>query len=117
MDTGISYKTETGAEGVYVLPLLPAGRGRKFLDRGGVLNAVIGGWTLRGITSVQSGMPLEMTTVTNLTGSLGGRSRPNRLRNGALSGDPNTTIGVPGVGTIASGNAGRVIQVALKLLY
>ena len=36
---------------------------------------------------MQSGLPLEMATVTNLTGSLDGGSRPNRLRSGALSGD------------------------------
>jgi hypothetical protein len=65
---------------------LPAGKGRKFLDRGGILNALAGGWTLSGITSAQSGMPLEMATVTNLTGSLGGGSRPNRLRSGQLEG-------------------------------
>jgi hypothetical protein len=63
---------------------LPAGKGRKFLDRGGLLNAMVGGWTLSAISGVQSGMPLEMSTVTNLTGSLGGGSRPNRLGSGKL---------------------------------
>jgi hypothetical protein len=129
---------------------LPVGKGRRFLDRGGLLNGVAGGWTLSGITSIQSGMPLEMTTVTNLTGSLGGSSRPNRLRNGELEGaqrgrlnwfdlretvklqfrsefynalnhfnpgTPNTTIGFAGVAAITSGNAGRNVQLALKLLF
>ena len=32
-------------------------------------------------------------------------------------GTPNTSIGAPGVGTITTGNAGRVVQLALKLYY
>jgi hypothetical protein len=168
---------------------LPVGKGRMFLNHGGVLNGIIGGWTVSGITTWQSGRPLVMATVTNLTGSLDGGSRPNRLASGALSGaqrtrlqwfnpsafalpaaftfgddsrtepdlfgpgtfnidtllakefqvtesvklqfrmeaynalnhfnpgTPNTTIGAPGVGTITTGSAGRVIQLALKLYF
>jgi hypothetical protein len=168
---------------------LPVGKGRKLLSGGGFLSALLGGWTVSGLSSVQSGMPLEMTTVTNLTGSLDGGSRPNRLRTGKLEGDqrgrlnwfdptafalpapftlgntsrtepwlrgpglinldilmakefrfteevklqfrsefynamnhfnptnPNTTIGFAGVGAMTTGNAGRNIQLSLKLFY
>ena len=66
---------------------LPFGKGRALLDRGGVLGAVFGGWKLGVISSARSGVPLSMGTVTNLTGSMGGNSRPNRLREAKLSGE------------------------------
>jgi hypothetical protein len=36
---------------------LPFGRGRRFLDTGGVANALAGGWRLAGIFTLQSGFP------------------------------------------------------------
>jgi hypothetical protein len=65
---------------------LPVGKGRDFLKRGGWVNVLIGGWNLSTLSSLESGMPLVMTTAQNLTGSIGGGSRPNRLASGALSG-------------------------------
>ena len=38
---------------------------------------VIGGWEVNGITRLQTGTPLGLTTSTNSTNSLGGGSRPN----------------------------------------
>jgi len=49
------------------------------------VNALVGGWNLSSLSSLRSGFPLVMGTVQNLTGSLSGGSRPNRLHNGALS--------------------------------
>ncbi|MBI3679591.1 MAG: TonB-dependent receptor [Acidobacteria bacterium] len=66
---------------------LPVGKNRRFLDRGGVLNAALGGWNASVLSTVLSGAPLILGTFTNLTGSLGGGSRPNRLRNGQLTGE------------------------------
>ena len=66
---------------------LPVGKGRSLLSSGGVLGAVLGGWNFGVLSSVRSGIPLSMLTVTNLTGSMSGGSRPNRLRDGKLSGD------------------------------
>jgi hypothetical protein len=37
---------------------LPLGKGRQFLNRGGVVNQVLGGWTVTGIQTYQSGDPL-----------------------------------------------------------
>jgi hypothetical protein len=65
---------------------LPFGKSRHWLNRGGVTDAILGGWNLSVISTLSSGLPLVMSTVTNLTGSLTGSERPNRLRNGALSG-------------------------------
>ena len=40
-----------------VLYELPVGRGRRFLNQGGVADAVIGGWELGSIFTLQSGFP------------------------------------------------------------
>jgi hypothetical protein len=39
---------------------LPFGKGRQYLNRGGVANQILGGWTLTGIQSYQSGDPLTI---------------------------------------------------------
>ncbi|MGA2576287.1 MAG: carboxypeptidase regulatory-like domain-containing protein [Bryobacteraceae bacterium] len=39
---------------------LPFGRGRRFLNRGGVVNQILGGWTATGIQAYQSGDPLSI---------------------------------------------------------
>lgn len=61
----------------YVLQL-PFGRNQHFLSGASpFVNEVIGGWSVNGITTLQSGFPLFFSTVTNQTGSQGGGSRPN----------------------------------------
>src|SRR5262249_46206396 len=50
------------------LPIRPAGR---------LLRAVAGGWSLNGITTIQSGMPISVSSAANTTNSLGGTQRPN----------------------------------------
>ena len=44
----------------YVLEL-PFGRGKKFMDRGGALNAVLGGWQLSGMLQAQTGQYYSVT--------------------------------------------------------
>jgi hypothetical protein len=66
---------------------LPVGKGRAFLNRGGIWNALLGGWNLSSLSTLTSGFPLVTGTVQNLTGSLGGGSRPNRVGNPVLSGN------------------------------
>ncbi len=56
---------------------LPFGRGKHFLSSTPVLNRVLGGWQINGITTFQSGPPLGLTTSVNQTNSFGGGSRPN----------------------------------------
>ncbi len=41
---------------------LPFGKGRMLLNRGGVLNAVLGGWRVSGINTYLSGTPIAVTT-------------------------------------------------------
>lgn len=55
---------------------LPFGKGRRWMNRGGVANHVLGGWVLNGITSLQSGSPISLGTRNNTSGSYGGGQRP-----------------------------------------
>jgi hypothetical protein len=57
---------------------LPFGTGRALWPGvGKVANAFIGGWSLSGIATFETGRPLALTTATNNTNSFGGGSRPN----------------------------------------
>ena len=40
---------------------IPVGRNRRFLDRGGVLNYIVGGWTFLTIQSFRSGLPVTFS--------------------------------------------------------
>lgn len=46
---------------------LPFGKGRMFLNQGGIVNALLGGWRLSGIFTIQSGQPFSPYLLT--TGS------------------------------------------------
>lgn len=41
---------------------LPFGQGRRFVDRGGIVNQVIGGWTFLTIQSIRSGLPVTFSS-------------------------------------------------------
>lgn len=66
---------------------LPVGKGRSWLNRGGVLNQLFGGWQLSVLPSVQSGQPYTIT-VPNSRQRLGatgvGTWFPDRVRDGTL---------------------------------
>jgi hypothetical protein len=66
---------------------LPFGRGRHFLDHGGVLNYIIGGWTFLTIQSIRSGLPVSFSS----SGS------PNKYLSGegGLNIVPGQTINIP----------------------
>jgi hypothetical protein len=65
---------------------LPAGSGKAFLNRGGVLNGVLGGWQLSSTFQLHPGLPFTPTIGTaNLDGSLAGAWFPNRLSKGTLA--------------------------------
>jgi hypothetical protein len=74
---------------------LPFGANQRFASKAGpVLNRIIGGWNVNGITILQSGFPLAFTTATNITNSQGGGSRPNLVPgvNRAISGAQQTRV-------------------------
>ena len=56
---------------------LPFGKGRRYLNRGGLWNLALGGWELNGITSAQSGLPISVSSNANTTNSFGGAQRPD----------------------------------------
>jgi hypothetical protein len=63
---------------VYELPL---GKGKRYLNRGGVTNAILGGWQVNGITSAQTGSPFSVTQTVNGANTDGGQFRPDLVGN------------------------------------
>jgi hypothetical protein len=56
---GLSQNDRTfrlATAGIYQLPW---GRGRRFLNQGGIASAIAGGWQVQGVYQVQSGQPLS----------------------------------------------------------
>jgi hypothetical protein len=89
---------------------LPIGKDKLVHVRNGILNRIVGGWTLGGIESIASGAPSILNsgrnTVNNLTQSgvvLGSSLTPSQLRND-LGSIPDTNRVVAGnlVGNVAS---------------
>jgi hypothetical protein len=73
----VSYDVSQRMVVSYVLNL-PVGKGKRFLSSAhGVEGAIVSGWGSDAIWTAQTGFPLGFNTATNLTGSLGGGSRPN----------------------------------------
>jgi hypothetical protein len=71
---------------------LPFGTGKKFLNRGGIADKFVGGWSFDPIWIEQSGFPLEISVATTW-----GATRPNR---------------VPGVSPKITGNRSNAQRVA-----
>jgi hypothetical protein len=65
----------------YATYALPVGKGRKFMNRGGVLDYIFGGWNVTWIQTFQSGLPVMFTlagsTNTYLPGN--GVQRPDQV--------------------------------------
>jgi hypothetical protein len=51
---------------------LPFGKGKSFLNGGGLAGRLAGGWSINGITTFQSGQPLFVTVANNLLNNNGG---------------------------------------------
>ena len=70
---------------------LPAGSGRA-RHPGGVLGALVNDWTVTGIVTLESGIPLAVTQTTNFNAFAGfGVQRPNLVGDPELPGDERTT--------------------------
>jgi hypothetical protein len=52
---------------------VPVGKGRHFLNRGGIVNAIIGGWRVSSILTFGSGFPIGVSTGTNRSNAGGDR--------------------------------------------
>jgi hypothetical protein len=64
---------------------LPFGKGKLLLNRGGILNGILGGWVVSGLFQIHSGTPFTPTMQTNLSGSLAGSWFPNRIGSGRVA--------------------------------
>jgi hypothetical protein len=63
---------------------LPWGNGRRFEPRG-LAGVLLNGWQLAGIATLQSGVPIAITQVTNFNAFAGfGTQRPNRIADPTL---------------------------------
>jgi outer membrane receptor protein involved in Fe transport len=67
---------------------LPFGKGKAYLSKGGITDAVLGGWQISGIASFQSGFPITPITGEAISGadpgSIVATDRPNRIKDGNL---------------------------------
>lgn len=63
---------------------LPFGRGKRWANQGGVVNALVGGWKVTGSTSLQSGFPITPTAGTDVANTGTGGWRPDRLCGGDI---------------------------------
>jgi hypothetical protein len=77
---------------------LPIGKGRHFLNQGGILNQVVGGWTVTANQTYQSGNPLTIGTSLDSSGYLFNGT----IRADVLSGQP-LTVASSGRLDVASG--------------
>ena len=91
---------------------LPFGKGRAFLNQNSLVDAVIGGWQLSTLFTLESGTPYTVTVgTTNNSGALAGNWYPNVIGNPHVS-NPSlaeffnpAAYAIPAAGTF--GNSGR----------
>lgn len=62
---------------------LPVGKGRRFLNQGGVASAIMGGWEATGIVALQSGFPFSLLINSDPANTGGAVRRPDRSCDGA----------------------------------
>ncbi|HYM13343.1 MAG TPA: hypothetical protein VEU62_21575 [Bryobacterales bacterium] len=68
---------------------LPAGSGRKWMNRKGPADWLLGGWQLGGIVTLRTGIPFTPLVSTDISNT-GTTNHPNRAGNGNLSGSDRT---------------------------
>ncbi len=116
---------------------LPVGRGKKFLDHGGFLNAALGGWSVSGIQTYHSGQPFSFCCATGAPtyGSirfnqvqgqpfftqafLSGHYNPANvvILNSAAFSDPNAPARIQAGGAYEFGDMSRTISQVRSLFY
>jgi hypothetical protein len=79
---------------------LPFGKGRKWLNQGGVVNGILGGWQVSSVGKLQSGAPFG-TTVLNggrdVLGDQSGTLRPDLVGNPTSSTKGQPAVGIRGI--------------------
>jgi hypothetical protein len=79
---------------------LPFGKGRRWMNTGGVLNAVLGGWQIATIGTLQSGAPFGVSVLNggrDLLGDSLASLRPDLLRDPNSSSQGEPAVGVRGL--------------------
>lgn len=76
-----------------VVYALPFGKGRKWMNHGGLSNAVLGGWQMTWVQMFQSGGPFTVTFAGSPNKYLPGQSRPNILTDFVGASVQNWSIG------------------------
>jgi hypothetical protein len=66
---------------------LPFGTGRPWMSHSRALDLLFGGWQISGITSWQTGLPIDVKMETTRTFSFNNQNRPDRIRDGSLPSD------------------------------
>ena len=61
---------------------LPFGKGEKFLNQGGILNEIVGGWRASGIFSYQAGFPFTVLSPVDYSNSTSANLYADRVCNG-----------------------------------
>ena len=84
---------------------IPFGKGRHFLNKGGVLNQVVGGWTITANQTYQSGNPLSIGTSIDTSGYLFNGT----IRADLVAGQP-LTVPLSGRPDVASGTGIQYIN-------
>jgi trimeric autotransporter adhesin len=89
VDREYSYGLIDVPNKIVVAPIfmLPFGAGKRFLDREGLFDHLVGGWTISMVVSHESGFPVAIQQSPNNAGLFGSNQRPNRV------------AGAPGVAT------------------
>ncbi len=89
---------------------LPFGRGRSFLNSGGILNQITGGWQVSAINQSASGTPFNVTYGPSSANQVSpGLSATNR---GANQYRPNRSSGVPLTRLVKNGNNVQFLNLA-----
>jgi hypothetical protein len=69
LNTGIADINRTHVVNIRSISELPFGKGKRWLNTGGVLSAIFGGWQLNNIVSLRSGSPFTVTASATLLNS------------------------------------------------
>ncbi len=62
-----------------VLYQLPVGKGKRWLDHGGIINQLVGGWEFGSLFNIQTGFPLTILSGPDRSGVGGGFDRPDTV--------------------------------------
>ncbi len=77
-DTSLRHRL--AASGIYQLPF---GKGRTFLiNRGRLVDAIVGGWDVSSIVAAQTGYPFTVTSASDFSNTNSGSARPDRTCSG-----------------------------------